>query len=206
MFPLRLTVALKLRFVPGPPTPLTYRTTGRTPTKRRKRWDKKMSDPALPSSATPVAGPLEYESDSTALSAMADPHGTHGSVLIPRGHWMGRLLAFVGPAYLVSVGYMDPGNWATDLQGGALFGYRLIWVLAMSNVMAILLQTLAARLGLVTGRDLAQACRESYSTPVRWCLFVCARSPSAPATWRRCSAPPSASTCSSPTCPCCWPS
>src|SRR6201996_4413447 len=70
-----------------------------------------------------------------------------------------RILAFLGPAYLVSVGYMDPGNWATDLQGGAKFGYTLIWVLLMSNLMAILLQTLAARLGVVTGFDLAQACR-----------------------------------------------
>ena len=72
------------------------------------------------------------------------------------------MFAFAGPAYLVSVGYMDPGNWATDLEGGARFGYRLLWVLVMSNPMAILLQTLSARLGIVTGRDLAQACRETY--------------------------------------------
>ncbi len=72
------------------------------------------------------------------------------------------MLAFAGPAYIVSVGYMDPGNWATDLAGGAQFGYRLLWVLVMSNAMAILLQTLGARLGIVTGRDLAQACRETY--------------------------------------------
>lgn len=72
------------------------------------------------------------------------------------------MLAFAGPAYLVSVGYMDPGNWATDLGGGAQFGYRLLWVLVLSNLMAILLQTLAARLGIVSGRDLAQACREAY--------------------------------------------
>ncbi len=72
------------------------------------------------------------------------------------------MFAFAGPAYLVSVGYMDPGNWATDLEGGARFGYRLLWVLVMSNAMAILLQTLSARLGIVAGRDLAQACRERY--------------------------------------------
>ena len=66
-----------------------------------------------------------------------------------------RLFAFVGPAYLVSVGYMDPGNWATDIEGGARFGYMLIWVLLMSNIMAVLLQTLCARLGIVTGLDLA---------------------------------------------------
>lgn len=73
-----------------------------------------------------------------------------------------RMFAFAGPAYLVSVGYMDPGNWATDLEGGARFGYQLLWVLVMSNLMAILLQTLSARLGIVTGRDLAQACADAY--------------------------------------------
>jgi manganese transport protein len=74
-----------------------------------------------------------------------------------------RLIAFVGPAYLVSVGYMDPGNWATDIEGGARFGYMLIWVLLMSNIMAVVLQTLSARLGIVTGLDLAQGCRREYS-------------------------------------------
>ena len=72
------------------------------------------------------------------------------------------MFAFAGPAYLVSVGYMDPGNWATDLEGGARFGYQLLWVLVLSNLMAILLQTLSARLGIVSQRDLAQACRETY--------------------------------------------
>jgi len=84
------------------------------------------------------------------------------------------MMAFAGPAYLISVGYMDPGNWATDLDGGARFGYRLLWVLVMSNAMAILLQTLSARLGIVTGRDLAQACRETYPRPVNLALwFLC---------------------------------
>src|SRR5665213_3937427 len=84
------------------------------------------------------------------------------------------MLAFGGPAYIVSVGYMDPGNWATDLQGGSQFGYRLLWVLVMSNAMAILLQTLGARLGIVTGRDLAQACRETYPRAVNLSLwFLC---------------------------------
>src|SRR5256885_7972627 len=97
----------------------------------------------------------------------------HRSVQIPiSGHWWRRMFAFAGPAYMVSVGYMDPGNWATDLAGGAKFGYALIWVLLMSNLMAVLLQTLSARLGLVTGRDLAQACRDSYNPVVRWVLFV----------------------------------
>jgi manganese transport protein len=83
-----------------------------------------------------------------------------------------RLLAFAGPAYLVSVGYMDPGNWATDLEGGARFGYKLLWVVVASNLMAILLQTLSARLGIVTRRDLAQACRNEYPRPVALMLWV----------------------------------
>jgi manganese transport protein len=82
------------------------------------------------------------------------------------------MFAFAGPAYLVSVGYMDPGNWATDLEGGARFGYQLLWVLVLSNLMAILLQTLSARLGIVSQRDLAQACRETYPRPVSYALWV----------------------------------
>lgn len=82
------------------------------------------------------------------------------------------MFAFAGPAYLVSVGYMDPGNWATDLEGGARFGYQLLWVLVLSNAMAILLQTLSARLGIVTGRDLAQACREAYPKQVSHVLWL----------------------------------
>jgi manganese transport protein len=84
------------------------------------------------------------------------------------------MFAFTGPAYLVSVGYMDPGNWATDLEGGARFGYQLLWVLILSNLMAILLQTLSARLGIVSQRDLAQACRETYPRPISYALwFLC---------------------------------
>jgi manganese transport protein len=99
----------------------------------------------------------------------------HRSVEIPSNvkGWK-RFVAFFGPAYLVSVGYMDPGNWATDLEGGARFGYTLIWVLVMSNIMAILLQTLSARLGIVTGRDLAQACRDNLPAPVAYALWVLA--------------------------------
>ena len=85
-----------------------------------------------------------------------------------------RILAFLGPAYLVSVGYMDPGNWATDLQGGAKFGYKLIWVLLMSNLMALLLQSLSARLGIVRRKDLAQANRETYPPLTNFCLYVLA--------------------------------
>lgn len=85
-----------------------------------------------------------------------------------------RFLAYIGPAYLVSVGYMDPGNWATDLQGGAKFGYQLIWVLLMSNLMALLLQSLSARLGIVRRKDLAQANREMYPPLVNFCLYILA--------------------------------
>ncbi|WP_246228687.1 Nramp family divalent metal transporter [Paraflavitalea devenefica] len=85
-----------------------------------------------------------------------------------------RVLAFFGPAYLVSVGYMDPGNWATDLAGGSKFGYTLIWVLLMSNIMALLLQSLSARLGIVRGRDLAQANRETYPKTINFFLYILA--------------------------------
>src|SRR5688500_5807811 len=90
-----------------------------------------------------------------------------------RGGWR-KVLAFMGPAYLVSVGYMDPGNWATDIAGGSKFGYALIWVLLMSNVMALLLQSLSARLGVVRQLDLAQASRSSYPPVVNFCLWILA--------------------------------
>jgi manganese transport protein len=97
----------------------------------------------------------------------------HGSIAVPvgAGFWK-KMFAFAGPGYLVAVGYMDPGNWATDLAGGARFGYTLLSVIMISNLMAILLQALSARLGIASGRDLAQACRDHYSTPVTWVLWV----------------------------------
>lgn len=99
----------------------------------------------------------------------------HGSVDATRkGPWWRQLFVFFGPAYLVSVGYMDPGNWATDLAGGSQFGYSLLWVLLMSNLMAILLQNLSARLGIVRGRDLAQANREVYPRYINISLYVLA--------------------------------
>src|SRR5579871_5483522 len=101
--------------------------------------------------------------------SLADVHASVGTGQV--SFWR-RMFAFAGPAYLVSVGYMDPGNWATDLEGGARFGNQLLWVLVLSNAMALLLQTLSARLGIVAGRDLAQACRESYSRPVCNALWV----------------------------------
>ncbi len=98
---------------------------------------------------------------------------SHHSVAVPRGvsFWR-KALAFAGPGYMVAVGYMDPGNWATDLAGGARFGYVLLSVILLSNLMAILLQALALKLGIVTGRDLAQACRDHYSRPVSFVLWV----------------------------------
>jgi manganese transport protein len=90
----------------------------------------------------------------------------------PTSSFWKRLLFFTGPAFMVSVGYMDPGNWATDLAGGAKFGYSLIWVILLANLMAIHFQTLSARLGIVTGRDLAQACRDHYPEPVSYILWI----------------------------------
>ncbi len=101
----------------------------------------------------------------------------HGSIdARSAGHqpWWKKIFAFLGPAYLVSVGYMDPGNWATDLAGGSKFGYSLIWVLLMSNLMALLLQSLSARLGIVRGMDLAQSNREAYPKWINLCLYVLA--------------------------------
>src|SRR5262245_2825178 len=86
--------------------------------------------------------------------------------------WWRKILAFAGPGYLVAVGYMDPGNWATDLAGGSRFGYTLLSVILLSNLMAVLLQGLASKLGIVTGRDLAQACRDHYSKPTTIFLWV----------------------------------
>jgi manganese transport protein len=96
----------------------------------------------------------------------------HGSIPIPSGSFWRKLFAFAGPGYLVAVGYMDPGNWATDLAGGARYGYTLLSVIMLSNLMAILLQALAARLGIASGRDLAQACRDHYSRGATIFLWV----------------------------------
>src|SRR3974390_3726488 len=96
----------------------------------------------------------------------------HSTVRTSQVSFWRRMFAFAGPAYLVSVGYMDPGNWASDLEGGARFGYQLLWVIVMSNLTAILLQTLSARLGIVSRRDLAQACRDEYPRIVSWTLWI----------------------------------
>ena len=97
----------------------------------------------------------------------------HRSIKVPEGrNFWRKMLAYAGPGYLVSVGYMDPGNWATDIAGGAKFGYALLTVILLSNLMAILLQSFCVRLGVATGRDLAQACRDYFSPRVNFCLWV----------------------------------
>lgn len=108
----------------------------------------------------------------THTESLSEVHGTV-ETNVKGGFWR-RLMAFLGPAYLVSVGYMDPGNWATDLAGGSRFGYALLWVLLMSNLIALLLQSLSARLGVVAGRDLAQASRELYHPAANIFLYILA--------------------------------
>ena len=103
-------------------------------------------------------------------SSLSEVHQSIDTTSLKKSGWR-RILSFFGPAYLVSVGYMDPGNWATDLAGGSQFGYKLIWVLLMSNLMALLLQSLSARLGIVRGRDLAQANRETYPKYINYALY-----------------------------------
>jgi len=118
-----------------------------------------------PSGGTPTDG---FRRARTAPS-LAEVHRT---IPVDGATWFRKLLAFAGPGYLVAVGYMDPGNWATDIAGGSRFGYTLLSVVLISNLMAVLLQGLASKLGIATGRDLAQACRDSYSRPVSIFLWV----------------------------------
>ncbi|MGN6570753.1 MAG: Nramp family divalent metal transporter [Pseudolabrys sp.] len=120
----------------------------------------------------PASGWRLRSGDTPQRPSLAEVHAT---IPVPsEGTWLRRLIAFSGPGYMVSVGYMDPGNWATDLAGGSRFGYTLLAVVMLSNLMAILLQALAARLGIATGRDLAQACRDAYPRPVGYVLwFAC---------------------------------
>jgi manganese transport protein len=129
----------------------------------------------LPTPA-PAPAPESADPDSSAWrrapSAVSLPE-VHGSIAVPRHlpFWQ-KMWAYAGPGFLVAVGYMDPGNWATDLAGGAQFGYTLLSVIMISNLMAILLQHLCIKLGIVTGRDLAQACRDHYSRPTVWFLWI----------------------------------
>src|SRR5919109_5212881 len=112
-------------------------------------------------SRTPL---LPTTADLRARMARPSLPEAHSSIPIAAGaSWLRKILAFAGPGYLVAVGYMDPGNWATDLGGGSKFGYTLLSVILISNLMAMFLQALSAKLGIATGRDLAQSCREHYS-------------------------------------------
>lgn len=123
-------------------------------------------------SESPALTPAAENGWRRAPSAASLPE-VHRSIAVPRHFpfWK-KMWAYAGPGFLVAVGYMDPGNWATDLSGGAKFGYALLSVIMISNLMAILLQHLCIKLGVVTGRDLAQACRDHYSTPVVWFLWI----------------------------------
>jgi len=111
---------------------------------------------------------------------MSDNHNeslanVHSSVSTENKTGWRKFMAFIGPAYLISVGYMDPGNWATDIAGGSAFGYRLIWILFVSNLIALLLQSLSARLGIVRGLDLAQASKHTYNRFINFCLYILAQ-------------------------------
>jgi manganese transport protein len=117
----------------------------------------------------PVVRGVPWRHARTALS-LPEVHGTI-AVPVTASFWK-KLFAFAGPGYLVAVGYMDPGNWASDIAGGARFGYALLSMIMLSNLMAILLQALSVRLGIASGRDLAQACRDAYSRPVTIGLWI----------------------------------
>src|SRR6184192_1081110 len=128
------------------------------------------SDSSLTAESTADSFPTVNRSRFAAIPSLPEAHRT--IPVASSAHWLRKILAFAGPGYLVAVGYMDPGNWATDLGGGSKFGYTLLSVILLSNLMAILLQGLAAKLGIATGRDLAQACRDYYSRPVSLFLWV----------------------------------
>lgn len=114
--------------------------------------------------------PLKGSSEDTNRPSLSE---SHRSLHIPKsGSWLKKFMAFVGPGYMIAVGYMDPGNWSTDIEGGSRFGYTLLAVILISNLMAVLLQHLSGKLGIVTGKDLAQACRDHYSKPVSIGLWI----------------------------------
>src|SRR5215813_2768974 len=122
--------------------------------------------------ASLTAGRVSSDARGQSVSLPSLPEA-HRTVPVAKGaSWIRKMLAFAGPAYLVAVGYMDPGNWASDIGGGSKFGYTLLSVILISNLMAMLLQGLAAKLGIVSGRDLAQACREHYSRRTSFVLWI----------------------------------
>src|SRR6202162_1272988 len=127
-------------------------------------------EPAVASPSSPAPSSASSRQSSASLPSLPDAHRS-----IPISHtasWIRKVLAFAGPGYLVAVGYMDPGNWATDIVGGSKFGYTLLSVILLSNLMAMFLQALSAKLGIATGRDLAQACRDHYSKRVAIGLWL----------------------------------
>jgi NRAMP (natural resistance-associated macrophage protein) metal ion transporters len=132
----------------------------------------RLTGPLLETEPALQAESASARASSRAVTLPSLPESHRTIPIVPGMGWFKKVLAFAGPGYLVAVGYMDPGNWATDLGGGAKFGYTLLSVVLLSNLMAMLLQALSAKLGIVTGRDLAQACRESYSRPVGIALWV----------------------------------
>lgn len=118
--------------------------------------------------SAPVTSPPEGRTDSAVVHSAIRILSGEGR---RKGYWA-RLAPFLGPAFIASVAYMDPGNFATNIQGGALFGYRLLWVVFASNLLAILIQTLSAKLGIATGLNLAEHCRRHYSRPVTYLLWI----------------------------------
>src|SRR5579862_441664 len=128
------------------------------------------TEPAVDASPASGAGAAISPRYATKLPSLPEAHRT--IPISSSASWLRKMLAFAGPGYLVAVGYMDPGNWATDIGGGSRFGYTLLSVIVISNFMAMLLQALSAKLGVATGRDLAQACRETYSRRVSFALWI----------------------------------
>ena len=159
--------------------------------------------------SNPLGDALSQERRESAAASPPNPghkslEGMHGSVEVPRpqtGFWR-QWRAFVGPAILVSVGYMDPGNWGTDLAAGAQFKYGLLWVVALASLMAIFMQVISPRLGVVAGRDLAQCCRDWYRVGRAGPTGCSVKQPLAPVIWPRFSAAPwpSISCSTSPSC------
>src|SRR5579863_10320945 len=128
------------------------------------------TEPAAGAASSSAESPASATPRSASLPSLPEAHRS-----IPISHtasWVRKVLAFAGPGYLVAVGYMDPGNWATDIGGGSRFGYTLLSVILLSNLMAMFLQALSAKLGIATGRDLAQACREHYSRRTAMFLWI----------------------------------
>src|SRR5450755_2135076 len=134
----------------------------------------KVNPPELEIDAPVQSGAASAQSRAVALAGLKPslPESHRSIPIVAGSSWLRKILAFAGPGYLVAVGYMDPGNWATDLGGGAKFGYQLLSVVLISNLMAMFLQALSAKLGIVTGRDLAQACRQHYSRRTSFFLWI----------------------------------